>query len=269
VNKLSSALGAIAVIAIAVVFILQFRPASNAQRTDTGPQCAVEVRGTCIPGATFKAARRLIASNADAGKLRSMGFGKKVADGLVEAWILGEDAKRLGLAVDDEEVTAEIASGRAHVSLPAADVRQLGYSLQLGEDLVRQIPVKSPKSPKAKKFDAKYAEKQIRFYSMMSPAEFRDYQRSEILAARMREIIKSRVRVSENEAFDRSTRTRSTRSGRAARPRSSPSAGACARSSSSSTRPPATTRRPRPRPRSTAPASASSRAKTSPTWRAR
>jgi peptidyl-prolyl cis-trans isomerase D len=193
--------------AIAVVFILQFRPASNAARTDTGPECAVEVRGSCISRQAFQAAYRLIRANADGSRLRSMGFGRKVAEGLVESWLLNQDAKRLGINVGGEEVTGEIAAGRAHVSLPASDLRQLGYSLQLGEDMVRQIPVKSPKT---KKFDAKYAEKQIRFYSMMSPTEFREYQRSELVAERMREIIKARVRVSENEAFDEFSREKST-----------------------------------------------------------
>jgi peptidyl-prolyl cis-trans isomerase D len=193
--------------AIAVVFILQFRPASNAQRTDTGPDCAVEVRGSCISRQAFQAAYRLIRANADAGRLRSMGFGKKVAEGLVESWLLNQDAKRLGINVGAEEVTSEIAAGRAHVSLPASDARQLGYSLQLGEDMVRQIPVKSPKT---KKFDAKYAEKQIRYYTMMSPTEFREFQRSEIVAERMRALIKARVRISESEAYDQFSREKST-----------------------------------------------------------
>jgi peptidyl-prolyl cis-trans isomerase D len=213
VNKLSSALGAILVMAIAIVFIVQFQAVRpNATKADTGPQCAVEVRGSCIASApSYKAARRLIGANADQSRLRSMGFGKKVADGLIEAWVLGEDAKRLGVAVSDDEVTAEIATGRAHVSLPATDLYSLGFNLQLmrspDEDLVRQIPVKSPKT---KRFDAKYAEKQIRFMSMMSPAEFRDYQRGEIVAARMREIVRARVHLGEAEAFERFSQEKST-----------------------------------------------------------
>jgi len=207
VNKFSSALGAIAVMAIAVVFILQFRPASNAGRTDTGPQCAVEVRGTCISRPTFVAARRLVAAGADPAQSRSQGLGKRVADGLVEAFVLGVDAKRLGISVSDAEVTAEIAAGRAHVSLPVAIAESLGQSRGLNDEGVRLIPVKSPKT---KKFDAKYAEKQIRYVSQMSPAEFREYQRSELVAARMRDLIKSRVRISESEAFDRFARERST-----------------------------------------------------------
>jgi peptidyl-prolyl cis-trans isomerase D len=208
VNKLSSALGAIAVIAIAVVFILQFRPASNATPTATGPLCAVEVGGSCISAAWFKASSRLAPPpGADPARLRAISFGKKVADGLLEAWLLNQDAKRLGIAVGDEEVTAEIGAGRAHVSLPVAEQRQLAQSWQLVDESVRQIPVKSPKT---KKFDAKFAEKNIRSYSQMSPAEFRDYQRSEILAARMRDLIKSRVRIAEGEAYEQFSLEKST-----------------------------------------------------------
>jgi peptidyl-prolyl cis-trans isomerase D len=204
VNKLSQALGAVAVIAIAVVFILQFRPNSNAARTDTGPQCVAEVGGACLAKTRFDAARRIIGARVRA---HTPGFNRKVADGLLEAWLLGQDAKRLGISISDEEVTAEIASGRAHVSIPVADIRTLGYQYQLGDDLVFLLPVKSPKT---KKFDAKYAEKQIRTYSGMSPSEFRDYQRTEMLAARMRELIKDRVRISENEAFEQFSREKST-----------------------------------------------------------
>ncbi len=193
-NKLSSVLGAAAVIAIIVVFIIQFQAASpNRAQSNNGPRCVYEVSGSCIERSRFDAARRII--GASSGRQRSPGFSRKVADGLLEAWLLDQDAKRLGIAVGDDEVTAEIAAGRAHVSIPAADVHALGYQYQLGEDLVRQLPVKSPKT---KKFDAKYAEKQIRTYSGMSPSEFRDYQRSEMLAARMRELVKDRVLIREN-----------------------------------------------------------------------
>src|SRR5262249_54864105 len=146
VNKLTSVLGAAAVIAIAVVFILQFRPASNAGRTDNGPTCAVEVHGTCAATANeFMAAYRLIAANADPGKLKAMGLRRKVADGLLEQWLLNQDAKRLGITVSDDDLSGELFHGRARVSLPAADIHQLGYSFQLGDDLIRYFPVKSPK----------------------------------------------------------------------------------------------------------------------------
>jgi peptidyl-prolyl cis-trans isomerase D len=207
VNKLQNLLGAAAVIAIAVVFILQFRPASNAQKTDTGPQCAVDVHGACISAGTFWAAYRLIAPNADPARLRNMGLRKRVADGLVEQWALNQDAKRLGITVSDEEITAELAAGRAHVSLPVADMAQLGQNLGFREDMTRPLNVKNPKN---KRFDPKVYEKEVRQRTKMSPAEFRDFQRAEIVAARMRDMVRARVRVGEDEAFDQFAREKAT-----------------------------------------------------------
>jgi peptidyl-prolyl cis-trans isomerase D len=215
VNKLSSVLGAAAVIAIAVVFILQFRPASNAARTDAGPTCAVEVHGTCaVDAGQFWAAYRLIAGNADPAKLKAMGMRRKVADGLLEQWVLNQDAKRLGVSISEGDINDDVFKGRAHVSLPAQDIAQLGYNLQLqgrrgelGPDTVREIPVKGPKG---KHFEQKIYEKNVRSFTRLSPEDFRAFQRNELVAARMRDLIRARVRVSEAEAFDQYSRDKST-----------------------------------------------------------
>jgi len=61
VNKLSQFLGAAAVVIIALVFVLQFRPASDTALTSKGPSCAVEIQGDCIPTTHFYAAYRLLA----------------------------------------------------------------------------------------------------------------------------------------------------------------------------------------------------------------
>jgi peptidyl-prolyl cis-trans isomerase D len=213
VNKLSSILGAAAVIAIAVVFIVQFQPATGAQK-DTGPVCAAEVRGSCINTNTFWASYYLLTyRGVDATRLRTMGFRRQTVDGLIETWLLNQDAKRLGITVSDDEVSAEIVAGRAHVSLPADKARATGYSLGLIDprrpmsDLISPLSVKDKKS---KKFDAKAAEKDIRRRTRLSPAEFREFQRQELVAARMRELIRSRVRISENEAFEEFARLKST-----------------------------------------------------------
>ncbi len=206
-NRVSSILGGLAVIAIAIVFIVQFRPATGAQAT-SGPVCAVEVPGECINSLHFWAAYRLIAPrNADASRLKAMGLRRQAAEGLIERWLLNQDAKRLGIAVSDEDLTAELVSGRAHVSLPADKMRQLGYAVGLTEDMVRFINVKNRQT---KKFDAKTYEKEIRFISKMSPADFREFQRQEMVAARMRDLVRARVRVGENEAFEQFSHEKST-----------------------------------------------------------
>jgi peptidyl-prolyl cis-trans isomerase D len=196
-----------AVVAIALVFIVQFRPATGGQAAE-GPTCAAEVQGKCIPASHFNAAYRLIAPrNADADRLRAMGLRRQVMEGLVDRQLLASDAKRLGIAISDEEVTAELANGRGHVSLPADKLRQLGYALGLADDSIRFLPVKNPKT---NKFDPKVYEKEIRVITKLSPVDFRDFQRDELLAERMRDLVRQRVRVSEGEAFEQFAREKST-----------------------------------------------------------
>jgi peptidyl-prolyl cis-trans isomerase D len=220
VNKLTSVLGAAAVIAIAVVFILQFRPASNAGRTDNGPQCAIEVHGSCaVTTPEFQAAYRLVAWNLDPGKLKAMGLRRHVADGLLERWVLNQDAKRLGISVSEDDLSRELYHGRAYVSLPAVDLNpstSLARSLGLGatptagvpgEDMFRPLIVKSPKT---KKYDPKVYDKQVRQITLLSTPDFRAFQREEVIAARVRELVRARVRVGEDEAYEQFARDKSS-----------------------------------------------------------
>ncbi|WP_441287058.1 peptidylprolyl isomerase [Sorangium sp. KYC3313] len=208
-NRLSQIFGAAIVIAIAVVFIVQFRPSTGPVQS-TGNTCAVEVRGSCISSIDFNASKNLLAMrSADENRLRAMGYRRLTAEGLYERWLLNEDAKRLGITVSDDELTNELVAGRVRVSLPADKIRQVGYALSLREDLIRYLDVRNRQT---KKFDNKQYEKQIRNITKMSPTDFREYQRKELIAARMRELIRARVRVGENEAFEQFSREKSTRS---------------------------------------------------------
>ena len=167
-----------------------------------------EVKGSCIDSNYFYAAQRLISYRGlDGSRQKAMGFRRQVAEGLIEQWALNQDAKRLGVMVSDDDVSAEIAAGRAHISLPADKAREMGYPLGIGEDLVSPLLVKDRKT---KRFDAKLAEKDIRQRTRLSPAEFREYQKLELTAARMRDIIKQRVHVGENEAFEQFAREKAT-----------------------------------------------------------
>ena len=128
-------------------------------------------------------------------------------DGLVERTLLAADGRRLGLAVGEDDLSRELASGRFRVSLPAEKVRQYGYALGLAEDGVRIVPVTDKKSGQ---FDPKVYEKSVRTLVHMAPPEFRDFQREEILAARVRDLVRSRARVGENEARAQFAREKST-----------------------------------------------------------
>lgn len=207
-NKLSSILGGFAVIAIAIVFILQFRPNAG-QQLQAGPTCAIEVRGGCISPLEYWASYRQIAPRgAEQEWLRQRGLRRITAEGLVERHLLNEDAKRLGITVSDEDLNAELTSGRVHVSMPVApvslpdgrtiDPRTIMPYLQMGQDMLRYMPVKNRQTGK---FDLKAYEREVRAVAKMSPQDFRNYQKQEIIAARMRDIVRSRVQVGDAEAY--------------------------------------------------------------------
>jgi peptidyl-prolyl cis-trans isomerase D len=207
VNRISSLFGGLAVIAIAVVFILEFRPATGAQPS-SGPTCAVELSGQCVAATDFWAAYRLLAPRgADAPQLRAMGLRRLTADGLVERELLIRDAERLGISVSDDDLSREFVTGRARLSLPADKARQVGYALGLDEQTFRLLDVKDRKT---KKFDAKVHEKQVRSIAKMSPEDYREFQKKELIAARMRDLVRSRARVGENEAHAQFAREKST-----------------------------------------------------------
>ncbi|MGK4005568.1 peptidylprolyl isomerase [Sorangium sp. So ce1036] len=207
-NRLSQIFGAAVVIAIAVVFIIQFRPATGPVQS-SGSTCAVEVSGSCISSIEFNASRNLLSMRSvDENRLRAMGLRRLTAEGLYERWLLNEDAERLGISVSDDELTAELVAGRMRVSLPADKIRQIGYALNLPENLIRYLDVRNRQT---KKFDTKQYERQVRNITKMSPTDFREYQKKELLAARMRDLIRARVRVGESEAFEQFSREKSTR----------------------------------------------------------
>ena len=212
-NKLSQLLGAAAVIAIAVVFILQFRPATGAKVADSGPRCLAEVHGTCIPTHVFQAAYRAIVRGGDGNVARQMHMKEQTATGLIEMQLLNDDAKRLGIAVSDDDVSREFIAGRMHVSLPAKEldlVPRLGFDGYRAShdprDWYQFLPVKG----KDKKFDKKQFEKMLRRMTSLSPTDFREWQTKELLASRMRDLIRSRARVSEEEVFEQFARDKST-----------------------------------------------------------
>ncbi|MBK8253431.1 MAG: peptidylprolyl isomerase [Polyangiaceae bacterium] len=218
VNKTVSAIGGLFVILVAVVFIVQFRPGSGgASAGSSGPTCAVEIQGGCIQTTHYWAAYRLVGGGFEQSYLRSMGVRRLVTDGLIERYLLTEDAKRLGVGVSEEEVTSELVKGRAYVSLPAEKEREVGYYLGLlapagQRRVVWETPfrVLQVKNSKTKAFETKTYEKTIRNVTKMSPTDFRDFQREEMVAARMRDLIKSRVHVAEAEGFDDYARRKST-----------------------------------------------------------
>lgn len=196
---------------IIVVFAVEFRTGRGSSRAPVGEQCAVKIQGSCTPQKDFHAAYGLIAyQGIPAKQLKAMKLPELVLEGLVERELLIAEAQKLGVGVGDDDIDIELTQGRAHVSLPVAVADALGFRLGLcipdpmtyscasGVPLFRLLPVKRAQD---KKFDNKIYERVIRTYTNRGPKQFREMQEREIIAARMRELVRSRVRIARDEAW--------------------------------------------------------------------
>jgi peptidyl-prolyl cis-trans isomerase D len=72
--------------------------------------------------------------------------------------------------------------------------------------MIRILPVTNPDT---KTFDYKVYDRVVRQFTNRSPTEFKEMQRVELRAARIRDLVRARVRVSEQEAFETFTHEKS------------------------------------------------------------
>ncbi len=197
---------------IILVFALEFRAGRNGPTASLKKECAVELKGSCIDPKEYYASFGLVAPRGlDPKAARSLGLHKKVLDGLLERELLVAEAERLGVGVSAEDVEAELFSGRAHVSVPAVDGEKLSYQLGLcrrsedaqgcepgADTMVRELHVKRTAD---EPFDYAVYEREVRILANRGPKEFKEMQQRELVAARMRDLIREPVRVPESEAF--------------------------------------------------------------------
>lgn len=180
-----------------------------------GSDCAIEVGKECVDPKEYYAAYGLMSSiglNEKAAK--QLKLRQQIAEGLVERELLLAEAERLGISVSDEEVDDELAEGRTRVSLPAEGAERLARSLAMcvegpggcafGTFGLRALPVK-----KDGQLDYDRYKKMVRVATGRSPAQFKEMQKREITAERVRDLIRAGVRVSQEEAFLAFARARS------------------------------------------------------------
>lgn len=205
---------------IIVAFAVEFRAGRSGPSGKLARECVVAFDGNCVDAKEYYAAHGLIVPRGVEPKVsKKYAFNKRVLDGLVERELLVAEAKKLGLGVGEDALEADLMAGRARASLPADSMAELspmlglcppaggGYSCAPGADYpVRQVAVrKSEGDP----FDYKIYEREIRMRTNRGPKEFKEMQERELLAARMRDIVRSRVRIPEPEAFALFERERS------------------------------------------------------------
>lgn len=187
--------------AIVILIIAAFAFDYRTGQASVEQACVVDMDGDCVPPKDFFSAFRLaVPPGMEAQQIKQQGLRKQVIDGLVERELLLREARKLGIGVSDEELDLELAAGRAHYSMPVEqNAVRMGRSFQLEpNDMVAYLPVRSSKT---QGFDFKIYKRSVMTYARMSTKDFKEKQREELVAARMRTLIASQVRVAETEAF--------------------------------------------------------------------
>ncbi len=199
---LSSIIYGAIIIATILVFVVEFNPSAGKKTTSLSEQCAARVRGWCVTPKDHMAAYRILIPRGPNGELQTarakqMGLMRIALDGLVERELLLTEAERIGITVTDDEVTDEIYNGWIHVSVPS-DNPGLAYSLRVAEGRIYA----GFRDPKTKHFDMKVYERNIKLLMGRSPTEFREEQARELVAAKVRDLVRAPVRVSEPDALE-------------------------------------------------------------------
>lgn len=197
----------VVVVLIILVFALEFRP-GRGMVGGMHDECAVQYGNYCVRSKEYFAAYGLIGGPRLSPKqVKQLKLRKQVLDGLVERELLIKEAERYGLGVSEDALNAELEQGRVYVSLPAESgqilslqlglcVRSTGFACEPGTEMLRQFD-----ALRDGKFDYDRYVRNVRVYTNRSPKEFKEMQEREVVAARMRTLVKSRVRISEREAF--------------------------------------------------------------------
>jgi peptidyl-prolyl cis-trans isomerase D len=207
---LTSAVYGAVIVATILVFILGFNPSAGKKLGPLNDACAAKVRGYCIEPKAHRAAYRLAFSRGAPG-MKQAQASRYCLEGLVERELLIGEADRLGLTVSEDEITDSIFKGDIHVSLPSDDptiAARIGFPNDVAN--VNQLVPNGYKNKDTKQFDMKIYERTIKQLVNRSPSEFRDWQARELVAAKMRDLIKAPVRVADEESFDKFVEERST-----------------------------------------------------------
>jgi peptidyl-prolyl cis-trans isomerase D len=217
---LSNVLYGAIILATILTFVIEFRPNASQRTASLSEACAARVRGRCLDPRDFSSAYRILMPSRSAETSRRLNIKRVALDGLIERELLDDEARRLGITVTEDEVTDQLYSGFVRASVPSADpsvaqaiIQEMYQSYARGglvssevaeahvNDRDTAIPVDF-RDPKSKVFDMKVYERAVRNMSNRSTSEFRGEQARELLAAKMRDIVRAPVRVSDTEAWE-------------------------------------------------------------------
>lgn len=190
--------------AVIVVFVVQFRPNADSPVSGITRKCVAKIRGTCVDEREWRAQRYLLRGQYDSPGIN---WNKAAVDSLIERTLLEQEAKRIGIRVNEDEVMNEIVRWRVHVTVPAA-MRAQARSLGIDPSGVRWTQFGTKEKP----FDQTTFEKVVQSTTGQNTTEFIESQEQELVASRLLMLVAERVKVGDNEAFDQYVTERSTTS---------------------------------------------------------
>ncbi len=199
---LTSIVYGVIIVGMILVFVINFRPNANQKSASLREACAATVKGNCIDPKSHRASYRVMIPRDQSGNLmtdraKAMGLNKIALDGLIERELLISEAERLGLTVSEDEQNQAVLGGFIYVSVPMENPR-LAMSLRIPDGYIYA----GFKDQKTKAFDMKSYERQVRVITGRSATEFKEWQARELLAAKMRDLVRAPIRVSESEALE-------------------------------------------------------------------
>jgi peptidyl-prolyl cis-trans isomerase D len=170
---------------IIAVFIISFGPQSQGGCSGMGmgggkdDQTAADVAGASLAGSAFRATYALIGGPARPPQQQRIGRLKEmVMDRLIERELLAEEARKNGFVVTEDDVHKLLLDGR---------VMLLG-----GEQPI-------PRLKRDGVFNYDQFKSFVQYELQLSPATFIEQQQRELLAQRMRELLRASVQVSPDE----------------------------------------------------------------------
>lgn len=193
--------GALIIVTV-IVFVYQFNPAASKKLSPMSQSCAVTVKGHCVTPKDHRSEYLMLIPRDQAGnrlmkRAQQMGLPRIALDGIIERELLIAEADRIGLTTNEEEAANFLYDGVVHVSVPS-DRPELNFSLGVRDGKI----LANFRDPATKQFDLKTYKRMLKYLADRSDSEMNDEQQREILAAKMRDIVRAPIRVSEAEALE-------------------------------------------------------------------
>jgi len=204
--------------ALVFAFALSFGQQSAGWGQGQDEYIAAKVQGESISEGTFKYAFNLLGGrNISSGSAEWNELRKAAVDGLIERQLLLNMAAKVGVSASRKEAEEAIIKNKLLLSTPIethaerlASVFYVSAPMAARELLDGAYRVRQSFDDEKGNFDYEQLQKYIRYHLQMTEENFVEEQRLELIAQRMRLLLVSGVRVSQQEvraAYDRENDT--------------------------------------------------------------